>query len=42
MKLESDKLVESVDGTDYVDIGAKFPKDAFIDASGWSMLTARN
>ena len=42
MKRDSDKLVNSIDGNTYVEIGTKGHKDAGNEAYDWSMVMVRN
>ena len=41
MKRGINKVVNSVDGTDYVEISAKVHKDAVREVYGWSIVTVR-
>ena len=41
MKRDSNKVVKSIDGTDYVEIGAIGHKYSGSDASDWSMVMVR-
>ena len=42
MKRDSDKVVKYVDGTDYMEIGAKGNKYSGSDADDWSMVPMTN
>ena len=41
MNWDSNKVAKSVDGADYMEIGAKVHKDAVSKTYYWSMVTVR-